>query len=288
MSKKRMVATICMNSLNNKESNIKKAKQLILSAKNAGADWILLPEMFTYIGPYEHLIENSELPNGPLNLELSKLAKQEKICIFAGTVPELPSLSSKPMDRLKENPSIEKVYNTLYGFSSDGKEIVKYRKTHLFSLDSFSKNQKNLCESDGFLAGDEITSCIYEGWNMGFAICYDIRFPSLTQAMCRQRPLDILFVPAAFTKATGSLHWVCLLRARAIELQCYVVASNQVGKHQKNHETFGHSLVISPYGEVIADSQEKEGFVLGEVDLNIVEKFRNSIPISNNKRTDLY
>ena len=288
--KKVKVAVICMNTGTNKPQNIEKALKFIDQAASSGANWVVLPEMFPFLGAYDKLYELSELESGPLIEQLCVLAKSLNITIFSGTVPERPASKSSTdnLENKTNNNEVRKVFNTLYAISSTGQIIAKYRKTHLFTLSAFKGSKKDFNESDGYLPGEEAITSSHEGWHIGYAICYDLRFPSYFQKLAQSGRPDAFVIPAAFTKATGSLHWETLLRARAIELQSYILASNQVGKHQNNHETYGHSMIISPLGEVLANTGAREGIAIAEIDLEQVCSFRKSIPIQSHMRTDLY
>src|SRR5690606_30076189 len=135
-----------------------------------------------------------------------------------------------------------KVFNTAYVFDRQGREIAKYRKTHLFNL-AAQGDAISYCEADGFIPGDELCTFTVDGWRVGMSVCYDLRFPEFFQQLAKAGPCDLLAVPSAFTKATGEAHWELLLRARAVEWQAYVYAANQVGEHSPGRRSFGHSLI---------------------------------------------
>lgn len=279
------IASVCMNSKAEITDNVEKALRLTKFAAEKGAHWVLLPEMFTYMGPYSGLFESAEFENGPLNLRLAKFAKEHGITLFAGTVGEKPG--SQDDNQIRSPQGFNRVFNTLYGFSDKGRPFVKYRKTHLFELAAFEKGD-SYSEAEGFLPGNELIHCEYQGWNIGFAICYDLRFPELFSRISKEKPLDMLIIPSAFTEATGKRHWKLLLQARAVENQCYVLAANQTGEHSKGKKTYGHSMIIDPWGKVLANTEEKEGFVVAEVSKGILTKFRRTLPVRENRRVDLY
>ncbi|MFK7826536.1 MAG: carbon-nitrogen hydrolase family protein [Oligoflexales bacterium] len=282
------IASICMCSKANVHENIEKAINLVKSAAENGANWVLLPEMFTYMGGYSGLYNSAEIEKGPLNKELASIAKKLGITLIAGTVGEKPLDNELHQDLLvNKDKGYRRVFNTLYGFSDSGEQFVKYRKTHLFELAAFEKGS-TYSEADGFLAGNQFAFCEYQGWNIGFAICYDLRFSSLFFQITKEKPLDLLIVPAAFTEATGKRHWQLLLQARAVENQCYVLAANQTGEHRDGKRSFGHSMIIDPWGKVLENTGEKEGFVLAEIDKVKLEQFRKTLPVRENQRLDLY
>ena len=282
------IASICMCSKANVHENVRKAFNLVKAAAEQGADWVLLPEMFTYIGAYSGLYDSAEFDQGPLHNELSNLAKDLGITLIAGTVGEKPEQNELSDDlQINKSKGFRRVFNTLYGFSSFGEQFVKYRKTHLFELSAF-EDGASYSEAEGFLPGNKFVLCEYQGWNVGFAICYDIRFPRLFCEISREKPLDLLVVPAAFTEATGKRHWELLLRARAVENQCYVLAANQTGEHRDGKRSFGHSMIIDPWGKVLANTEEKEGFVVSEISKTNLTQFRKTLPVRENQRLDLY
>lgn len=283
MSKK--IASICMNSTSEKEKNIKKAISLVQEAAQKGAEWVLLPEMFTYIGPYENSLKTAEDENGPLNASLSALAKELGIFLVAGSTGERPEQTTK--GKIISDQGISKVYNTLYAFSPEGHIIAKYRKTHMFELKNIA-GETLYSENSGFLPGNEIVSINYQDWNIGFAICYDLRFPGFFEKLTKNKALDIIFVPAAFTKATGEAHWSLLLQSRAVENQCFVVAANQRGLHGKSKESFGHSMIIDPWGSILSNTYDQEGIAFASLDLADIKSVRQKLPCRENRRDDLY
>jgi predicted amidohydrolase len=276
------LASITMNTRSNKQENLATAEHLIRDAKAKGADWVLLPEIFAYFGDYATLHGAAEEENGPLNQKLSALAKELGIVLFAGSVGERskePALNDKNQRR---------VYNTNYVFDREGKTIAKYRKTHLFNLRDAS-GKKLYCESDGFIPGNEAPkSFVVDGYRVGMAICYDLRFPSLFQRLAKDAPLDVLVIPSAFTRKTGEAHWELLLRARAVELQCFVFAANQTGEHAPGKESFGHSMVIDPWGTKLADTGPNVGIAIAKISKDRLAEVRAQLPALKNQRPELY
>lgn len=269
------LATIAMNSSSDKQSNITLACDYIRQAAQGGADWVLLPEMFSCMGHESEIIEASEDESGPLNLTLSALAKDLDITIFAGSCPE------------KSHSTDKRVYNTLYVFDPTGEVIAKYRKIHLFSL---SNESGQITHDEGltFLPGNHLVSFTHQGWTVALAICYDLRFPEFFSALNKYKTADIIIIPAAFTKRTGSVHWQTLLTARAIENQCYVFSSNQTGIHNKSKESYGHSLIIDPWGGILTDSKLMCGPFYADVSKNTITTYRSQLPSLQHKCLDLY
>lgn len=276
------VASICMRTQGNKKENIAQALAQVKAAAKAGAQWILLPEMFAFMGSYAEHWKQAEDEKGELNRTLSELAQSLQITLIAGSVGERPHESE-----LLPPKSAEKIYNTLYMFDPQGACIAKYRKCHLFALND-AKNQPLYLESEGILAGAKPVTAVHEGWRLGFAICYDLRFPSFFQLLNQEQPIDLLIIPAAFTAATGKDHWLLLLQARAVELQCYVLAANQTGVHAPGKVSFGHSLVIDPWGKVLADTGAEAGIALAKLSKESLEAYRQRLPALANQRRDLY
>lgn len=267
-------ASISMCSLDDKSKNIEKAFYYLDKCVKAGVKLALLPEMFSIYGVKDYT-PYAESDQSELIEKLSKYAKQNNMYI-AGTVPEAPKDSTQ-----------NKVYNTLYVFSSDGTILEKYRKTHLFNLIDID-GKPSYCESDTFLDGDTLKTCNILGFNTGLVICYDIRFSSLFSKLSSKKPLDIILAPSAFTLQTGMYHWECILRSRAIEFQSYMIASNQTGMHSHQKPSYGHSQIIDPWGTVLCDTGAKEGLAITEISKERIIEVRNTIPVRDNLRTELY
>ena len=279
------LATVCMTSGADKEKNIRDAIQWVRDAAAQGADWVLLPEVFTYIGPYEAIYQNGEDDNGALVQTLSSLAKELSIVLFAGSFGERPSVSEKV--ELEGRTGHKRVYNTSYVFGRDGRKIAKYRKTHPFNLMD-AKGQPLYCESDGFLSGDSLVTLEVEGYNVGLAICYDLRFPRLFERLAKARALDVILLPSAFTTQTGMDHWEVLIRARAIEQQAYVYASNQVGESSPGKSCYGHSMIVDPWGYVLANTGGTPGVAMAEISFSRIAAVRARLPALSNRRPEVY
>ena len=181
-----------------------------------------------------------------------------------------------------------RVFNTHYVFGREGDLLAKYRKTHLFNLNG-DDGRPRYCESDAFIPGDKAADVFeVDGWKVGLAICYDLRFPDFFTALAARATPDVLAVPSAFTKGTGLAHWELLLRARAVERQAYVFAANQVGEHSPGKETYGHSVVVDPWGVVLADTGDRPGFAVAKLSRAALADVRGKLPALANRRPELY
>lgn len=246
------VALIQINAGQNKQENILKACMLVENAIGEGGEFILLPEVFNYRGAlsgkdlYDKVAEKIR---GKSILPLMEIAKKAGIYILAGSIYERDQKSNK-------------VYNTSVIIDDSGQILCKYRKINLFKavIDGQEINEANT-----YLAGEESTICVVKGRRVGLSICFDLRFPELYREYYKQK-VDIIVVPSSFTTRTGKLHWETLLRTRAIENYCYVLAPNQYGIDGNGVETYGHSMVIDPQGRVVdvLDTQ-KEGILMAEL-----------------------
>lgn len=279
------LATICLCARDDVAANLQQAFVMIDQAAELGADWVLLPEVWTFQGPHEKLLAAADEPRGAIYEQLAKKAAQHQICLFAGSYAEQPTEDEKK--HIKEDDRL-RVHNVSYVFDRNGTELAYYRKTHLFNLmDEYGKPK--YCESDSYIPGDELKVFDLEGWRVGLSICYDLRFPSLYQAMNRLgAPMDLITVPAAFTLETGKDHWELLLRARAVELQCYVFAANQWGENQPQRHCYGHSMIVNPWGDKIADTGEGQSLALARVSKDTLARVRKKLPALQNRRQELY
>lgn len=287
MKDRLILASICMNSTHDKERNIEEAFKWIELAAQRGADWVLLPEVFAFHGSYDQIYSKGENVQGELLKRLSTTAQRHKICLFAGSFGEQPLADEITEDKLTGRLGNKRVYNSTFVFGRDGQQIARYRKTHLFNLFS-EEGQPLYCESDGFLAGDQLVSFELDGFRVGMAICYDLRFPGFFEKLAASHPLDVIVLPSAFTLQTGMDHWELLLRARAVEQQSYVFASNQVGPHGGNKISYGHSMIVDPWGYVLANTGAVSGIALAEISKQRIRDVRNRLPALANRRPELY
>ncbi|MES2616010.1 MAG: nitrilase-related carbon-nitrogen hydrolase [Bdellovibrionota bacterium] len=256
----------------NPQQNIAQNVEFILTqiraAKDNGSDVIVLPEMFTFMGNEFQRKETKSALNEGYFSKIQALAKELKIYIVAGSHSENV-----------ENNS-EKVYNTSVTYATHGEIVSVYRKIHLFNLKDAQGN-KLYCESDVFFEGkDSSTYNINlngEVWSAFTIICYDLRFPEIIRN--QNKNIDILFVPAAFTWQTGKDHWEVLLRARAIENQCYVVACNQTGFYSDNQKrNYGNSMVVDPWGNIVSRLGEESGILTALLSKEKIVESRQRLP----------
>jgi predicted amidohydrolase len=259
------IASIQMVSTPSVQENLDTAGQLIQAAANDGAKVIVLPEYFCLMGlkDKDKVLAREKLGNGPIQNQLSQLAKEHQIYLVAGTIP-------------LEADDPNKVLNTTLVFDPLGKQMARYDKIHLFG---FQTQTERYQESETIEAGDTPgivrIRLLDQEWTFGLSICYDLRFPELYRAL---GTVDCHIIPAAFTYTTGKAHWEILLRARAIENQCYVLSSAQGGLHPNQRRTWGHSMLIDPWGEILADLPEGSGFISGVLSKNKLNEVRSQLP----------
>lgn len=265
------VASIQMVSSADLKENLATASRLIKAAADNGAKLIALPEYFCLMGlkDTDKVNARENLGSGPIQEQLAALAKEHEIFLVAGTIP----LVAKDLN---------KVLNTTLVFDPNGLSIGRYDKIHLFG---FQTKTERYQESETIEAGDIPgiikISANQETWTLGLSICYDLRFPELYRALGQ---VDCHIIPAAFTYTTGKDHWEILLRARAIENQCYVLASAQGGIHQNQRRTWGHSMLIDPWGQVLANLPEGEGFISGVLSKEKLNKVRSQLPALTHRK----
>ena len=277
MQKNIRVAAVQMISSTDPDANIDTMKRLVRQAAEQGADWVLLPEYWPLMGrkDTDKLAFAEPLVNGRFDetryarfsetrcarfqTTLSETAAECGGVLSGGTIP-LPS------------PDEGKVMNTMLVYDRDGTQIGLYHKMHLFG---FSGLGERYAEADTISAGGDVPKLTADGVPLAVGVCYDLRFPEFFRA---QQPFDVLLLPAAFTYTTGKAHWELLLRARAVENQCYVIASAQGGEHESGRRTFGHSMIIDPWGEILDVLPEGEGIVIADLDGTRLQSVRTRLP----------
>ncbi|XP_034086299.1 deaminated glutathione amidase [Gymnodraco acuticeps] len=277
----RSVAAVCqVTATPDKQANFSACKQLVEEAKGRGASMVFLPEAFDYIGSSrEETLSLSESLTGDTISQYSQLARKLEVWLSLGGFHE----------RGHNWESDRRIYNSHIIINDNGEIISVYRKSHLFDVELPEKGV-SLKESAFTIPGPSLVSPVQTPiGKVGLGICYDLRFPELSLALQRQGA-DILTYPSAFTVATGAAHWEVLLRARAIETQCFVLAAAQVGRHHEKRSSYGHALAVDPWGEVLGDcGGEKPGMVLVEIDLEKVSSTRRNMPVQQHRRnTDFY
>ena len=267
MKTRYLVAACQMDSQNNKQANLRIAGEMIAENAAKGAEIIAFPETVNFMGKgYRH---QAEPVPGPTTDFFCEQAAKHKVWIVSGSFPEEQE-NGKP-------------YNTLILADPEGIRC-RYRKLHMFDVEV--ENTPSYKESDHNTAGNEIVLVDTELGRLGFAICYDLRFGEMFRIMALQGA-QVIFLPASFTMNTGKDHWETLLRARAIENGVYIVAPNQMGK-KTNMLAYGKSMIIDPWGDVIARASDKTGSILAEIDLDYLERVRRQIPSLENRRRDMY
>ncbi len=264
------VSLIQMNSISDKAANIAAAKALIERAVvEENPDWVLLPEHFDWAGGTraDKLREAEIMPGGPAYAMCQNLAKTHGIFIHAGSMME-------------KIPGEERIHNTTVVFDRQGRDIARYRKIHLF--DVTTPDGASYKESAAVKPGDAVVTYDCEGVTVGCSICYDLRFPDLFQALAA-KGAQMIALPAAFTLQTGKDHWEVLCRARAIETETYFCAAAQTGTFVSGNETrstYGHSLVVDPWGHVVAKASDGVGVVSARIDTALVARTRAMIPVA--------
>ena len=279
------VALCQMNVMDDKEKNIEKAILMIKQSKKQGADLAVLPEMFNCPYENEKFIEYAEELEESVTLkEIAKVAKEENIHVLAGSIPEL-ELNEKNNDDKDNINEKQSIYNTSVFFDNHGKILGKHRKMHLFDIDV--KGKIYFKESDTLSAGNEFTVIKTELAKIGIGICYDIRFVELSRIMALEGA-EILIFPGAFNLTTGPAHWQMLFKSRALDNQVYAIGVAPALDKDANYNSYGHSIVVNPWGEVIEELSFDEELKIVEIDLDEISRIREEIPVLKNRRTDLY
>lgn len=255
------VAAVQMVSTPRVEENLKTAASLIAEAVAKGAELVALPEYFPIMGmgDGDKVKAREAVGSGPIQDFLAETARKHGIWLVGGSMPLIASTD-------------DKVLNTSLVFNPQGERAARYDKIHLFG---FQKGEERYNESATIEAGKQPVSFETPFGRIGLTICYDMRFPELYRALGVN---DLLVIPAAFTEVTGRAHWEILLRARAIENQCYVLAIAQGGKHENGRETHGNSMLIDPWGEILDRLPKGPGVVIGEIDHARIADVRASLP----------
>lgn len=267
-----LAACIQLRTTEDIEENWTKVEQLVRRASSYGAKLVATPENTLFLGPQFHKIELAQSLNGDWRKRFSALAEETGVHLLVGSIAELIA-----------EEGVKRCYNTSLFFSPSGELLAHYRKIHLFDVSI--PNGISIRESDSIRAGSDIVVVPTALGRIGLSICYDLRFPELYRKMT-EKGAEILMVPSAFTLMTGKDHWHALLRARAIDNQCYVIAPGQWGTHdaEGKRKSYGHSLIVDPWGAVISDCGDGEGIVFAEIDLDYMKQVRQSIPVSKHRK----
>lgn len=263
-----LAAAVQMLASSDKAANLDEARRWVRAAVSKGARVIGLPEVFIWRGSKSDERKSAEPIPGPASQELAGLARELGIYLLGGSI-------------LEEIPGGDKAYNTSLLFGPQGNLLASYRKIHLFDVDL--AQGISVRESDTRAFGNAIVVAATELCPMGLTVCYDLRFPELYRGLTSQGA-QLIFVPSAFTAYTGQAHWEPLLRARAIENQVYIIAPGQFGKSTKSFETYGHSMIVDPWGKILAELLDGPGFVTAEIDLDYLAKVRAELPALTHRK----
>ena len=272
------VAAVQMSSGSDKEKNLAQAEKLIILAVKKKAKFIVLPEVFNYRGKLSEAVRFAEtIPGYSTNLIL-QLAKKHKVWILIGSMLEKTRNTKQEAGSRKNN---FKPFNTSVLINPQGKITAKYRKIHLFDI---KLKGKEILESSRNQAGKNLKLAKIENIKVGLSICYDLRFPEVYRYYSKNGA-EIICVPSSFTKLTGEAHWHTLIKARAIENFAYVIAPNQAGTGSGGVKTYGHSLIVDPWGRILAEgSANKEEVIFAEIDLEYLKKIRKNLPALEHRK----
>jgi nitrilase len=267
------LAAIQMVSTPDVAENLAAAGRLVAEAAAAGASFVSLPEYFCLMGvsDADRLTIGEDAETGPIQQFLAQLARQHGVWLLGGTVP----IRTGSGTRVRNASSL---------YSPSGGLAARYDKIHLFAFDN---GREAYDEATVLEAGTTPTAVTADGLRVGLSVCYDLRFPELFRQLAsvtNESPLDLICAPSAFTYATGAQHWELLLRARAVENQCYVMASAQGGKHRNGRRTWGHSMIVDPWGEVLACVEEGEGMAIAAFDRDRLRGVREQLPALRHRK----
>lgn len=265
-----LAAAVQLTSTSDSAANWESARELIERAASRGASFVATPENTNYLGPHTEKVRLAEALDGETCGRFSELAARLGIHLLLGSFNE----RSEDSDRC---------YNTSVLFGPDGERLATYRKIHLFDVDV--SDEVRFEESKTVKPGDRPVTVETELGKLGLSICYDLRFPELYLALVGAGA-ELLTVPSAFTATTGKDHWHVLLRARAIESQCYLVAPAQSGRHDDDglRESYGHAMIVDPWGQIVGMAADGPGLAFAEIDLERVRWCRKAIPVADHRR----
>jgi predicted amidohydrolase len=267
-----LAAVVQLTTTTDSKASVDAAGELVAQAAKSGASLVALPENVSFMGPEEEKLRLAEPIDGPTFSALGAWAKAHRVWLLGGTLPE-------------RGPTPERAYNTSTLWSPEGRLVARYRKIHLFDVELGEGATHR--ESRSVIAGEQPVLAETPLGTIGMTVCYDLRFPGLYRALVRAGA-DLLTVPAAFTVPTGRDHWEVLLRARAIESECYVLAPGQCGQNTKSRATFGRSLVADPWGTLLCTAPDRPSVALAEIDLGRIRSLRERLPTLRHERPELY
>jgi predicted amidohydrolase len=266
------VACVQMNAGTDKAANLETAERLVARAASTGADVVVLPEKWNAIGSPDTLRANAEpLEGGESVAALRDWARTHAITLVGGSITEIREGRAR-------------LSNTCPVFGPDGELAAVYRKIHMFDVEIGGHVYR---ESEAEEPGEETTVCDVEGWRVGLSVCYDLRFPELYRILALEGA-ELVTVPAAFTLYTGKDHWELLLRARAVENQCYVAAANMWGVHEGGKASYGRSAIVDPWGVVLAQAADEDTVIAAELDRAHLEGIRRALPSLANRQPTAY
>ncbi len=267
-----LAAVVQMGATSNEQANWETARHWIETAADRGAQFVTTPENTNYLGPHKEKVKLAEPTSGRTCARFAALARDRGIHLLLGSYNELSP---------EEDGS--RCYNTSVLFDPQGEIAATYRKIHLFDVDV--SDAVRFLESKTAVPGTDVVAVDTALGRLGLTICYDLRFPELYLRLAADGA-EILTVPSAFTLMTGKDHWFPLLRARAIETQCYVLAAAQTGRHDDRglRHSYGHSVIIDPWGHVLADAGDAPGIAIAEIDRRRVAEVRRSMPVASHRR----
>lgn len=258
------VAVLQLNSQGDVSQNLAVIERLVGEAAGSLAKLVVLPENFAFMGAEadkRRIAEPIDDAEAPIQAALRRLAARHGVTLIAGGFPE-------------KSDDPERPFNTSLVIEPGGRMLARYRKIHLFDVELGNESYRESAATSG---GAEVVTAPISGFNVGLSICYDLRFPELYRRLV-DAGAEVLTVPAAFTLNTGKEHWHVLLRARAIEAQCYVLAAAQWGVHPQGRSTYGHALIVDPWGTVIAEASDRVGFVRARLERAFLQQVRARVP----------
>ena len=264
-------AAVQLNSTDAYDRNLEVAERLVRAAVADGAELVVLPEKWTVLGPPEAISTSAEPIDGLALSAAAGWARELGIFLVAGSVPEVV-------------PDQEKLANTSVMFGPDGERLATYRKIHMFDVEVGDVSYR---ESEIEQAGDRIQLGDANGIKVGLTICYDLRFPELYRILA-MRGARVITVPSAFTERTGRDHWEVLIRARAIEDQVFIVAPGQIGPAPPHYRSYGRSMIVDPWGVVLAEAPDTECFVSADLDFANQDEIRDRLPSLRHRRPEAY
>lgn len=268
---KQRVAAIQMSSGDSMDANLRTAERLLLEARSRDSLLAVLPENFAFVGKRDtDKLSFAEADGeGPIQEFLARTAARLSMWIVGGSLP-------------LRSPETKLCYGASFVFNPDGRAVACYRKMHLFDVD-LPDGRESYRESASMDPGDRPKTVDTEAGRLGLSICYDLRFPELYRRLVREGA-ELFSVPSAFTFATGTAHWHTLLRARAIENLAYVIAAGQHGTHPNGRTTFGHSMIVDPWGQVLAEQESGNGVVVADIDHALTRRLREEFPVLQHRR----